>query len=155
MSEDEGCCEICCAPCVTMKSGGGDCSIIKVLAIIFAIIFILIPNIADLVLNILDYKEDIKNYYIMRFIEQGFLMLYFIIILGQLSISYYNLFSVGSYVTTCLIFAFSIIMAVFEIINLVFYIRNYQNIDFLGKISYYIHFIYYIYIIGFLMILLN
>ena len=81
MSNENDCCEVCCAPCVAMKNG--NFSIGKVLAIIF----VLIPNITDLVLTILDFKEDIKSYYIIRFIEQGFCILYFISIFGVLSLS--------------------------------------------------------------------
>ena len=131
MSNENDCCEVCCAPCVAMKYG--NFSIGKVLAIIF----VLIPNLIDLVLTILDFKEDIKSYYIIRFIEQGFCILYFISILGELSINYFNNFSVHSYITGFILFGSLVIIIVFETTSLVLFILKYQNIDLLGNIGYY------------------
>ena len=108
--------------------------------LIFCVISV--PYIADLVLSIKSYQEECKTYYIIRFVTQGISLL-FIIILPCLMICLYfednnNPFSAG---IIYIVFFVCLIIGIIpmEITSLVYFIRNYELLFYLGKIGYFIH----------------
>ena len=102
------------------------------------------PYIADLVLSILSYQEEYKTYYIIRFVTIG-LSLCFIIILPFLLIwGYYEDYDDDIPVCFGIIIMGSVVYIIvailpMEITSLVYFIRNYEFLFYLGKIGYYIH----------------
>ena len=106
---------------------------------------LLIPNIIDFICTYVDYKDNkdnldyesnLKSYYIIRFIYQG---LYIFYCFSFMSIMTY--FGQRDYLTLIIFLLNLILILIFEIISLVLYIKEKNNITFYGKIGYYIHFL--------------
>ena len=101
-----------------------------------------LPYIFDLILSILSYQEECKTYYIIRFVTQGISLL-FIIILPFLLITlvyeqHNNPFAMGFIFIVSLVYLIIGIIPM-EIASLVFFIRDYELLFYLGKIGYFIH----------------
>ena len=117
-----------------------DC--IKIIAIY---LFLFLPNIIDFILTFLDYNDykgyldsesSVINYFIIRFIYQGIYVFYFLSLMTTMT----YMFSTD-FLLVIIFLVLLIIILIFEIISLVFYIRVKDDITFLAKIGYIIHFL--------------
>ena len=108
--------------------------------IIFCVISV--PYIADLVLSIKSYQEECKTYYIIRFVTQGISLLLIIIFpflfMSQVYEQHTNPYGLGFILLISLVYLIIAILPM-EITSLVFFIRDYELLFYLGKIGYYIH----------------
>ena len=96
-----------------------------------------IPNIIDLILTAISFEEEIKTYFILRFIAQS-LNLLFCISAACFS-SYENSDGIDGMPPCIFLFCCSIFILGLEIPSLVFFIKDFETIESLGKIGYYIH----------------
>ena len=96
-----------------------------------------IPNILDIILTAISFEVEIKTYFILRFIAQ-FLNLLFCISAACFS-SYENLEGFDAIIPYCFLFSSAIFFLGLEISSLVFFVKDFETIEYLGKIGYYIH----------------
>ena len=96
-----------------------------------------IPNILDIILTAISFEEEIKTYFILRFIAQS-LNLLFCISAACFS-SYENLAGIDAIIPYFFLFLCAIFFLGLEISSLVFFIKDLDTIEYLGKIGYYIH----------------
>ena len=125
-----------------MEGGYYYCNIYLRILLFFAVS---IPNIVDIILSILSYKEECKKYYIIRFVTQGINFIFIIFGINYLiyaprrekdriildGIGFLLLF-IGS---ACAYLPM-------EITSLVYFIINFDLLIYLGKIGYYVHLIF-------------
>ena len=105
-------------------------------------LLLLIPDVVDFILTIVSYDYNCKTFFVLRFITQGIIIL-FCMSFACFS-SYLNSDGIDAIghvcFTSCTIcFALGI-----EISSLVFFIKNFNELQNLGKIAYYIHFTTYL-----------
>ena len=96
-----------------------------------------IPNILDIILTAISFEEEIKTYFILRFIAQSLNFLFYIS--AACFSSYENLEGFDAIIPYFFLFFFAIIFLGLEISSLVFFIKDLDTIEYLGKIGYYIH----------------
>ena len=96
-----------------------------------------IPNILDIILTAISFEEEIKTYFILRFIAQSLNFLFYIS--AAYFSSYENLAGFDAIIPYFFLFFFAIIFLGLEISSLVFFIKDLDTIEYLGKIGYYIH----------------
>ena len=109
----------------------------NVVSLVIRSIVLSIPNLVDIVLTILSFDKDNKIYFILRFIAQ-FLNIIFCISCGTFcsyksedgidGLGYFIFFASSA----CCYFGM-------EIPSLIFFIKDYYKIKFLGILGYYIH----------------
>ena len=96
-----------------------------------------IPNILDIILTAISFEEEIKTYFILRFIAQSLNFLFYIS--AAYFSSYENLAGFDAIIPYFFLFFCAIIFLGLEISSLVFFIKDLDTIEYLGKIGYYIH----------------
>ena len=112
----------------------------------FLYLILLLTNIIDFILTFLDYnnykeyldsENNVINYFIIRFIYQGLYVFYCLSLMSTMSYMAHH----GDYLIAIVFFIMLIIILIFEIISLVLYIKEKNDITFFAKMGYYIHFL--------------
>ena len=117
------------------------CNITKRIIIFFAFS---VPNITDLVLSIITYDNELKKYYILRFITQGICFIYSIFIISFFTYQPAHQRLTITVEELCLICIFLLILLFFipmEITCLVYFIIDFNSLETIGKLAYFIHLI--------------
>ena len=107
----------------------------------FRFIFLLIPVITDFILTIISFDKNLKGYYILRIVCQ---FIYIFLCLSSACFSSYtNAYGIDGMPVFFFYIGMGIITLGVEISSLILFIKDFNKIMQLGKISYYIHWILY------------
>ena len=101
-----------------------------------------IPILVDISLTILLYNKDYKTYYIIRYLTQ--ILDIFCCFMFAWFISFSIVFEeddAGNYFAICSAFSLPFLVIIKEIPSLIFFIKYFDNLVLLSKISYFIHYI--------------
>ena len=108
-------------------------------------IFLILPDITDLVLTILGFSKTVQAYYIIRFIDQTFFIFFNITLLGIMS--YQNKDGIDELIPFIPFCIMLLLILISEILSVIFYIIYYNDIFFYARLGFYIHYIYLIILI--------
>ena len=103
-----------------------------------------VPNIIDLVLSIITYDNELKKYYILRYITQGLCCIYSIFVVNYITYEpIHQKFSEGIEVLILLGILFLVLLFLIpmEITCLVFFIKDFNSLEIIGKSAYFVHLI--------------
>ena len=113
----------------------------------FAFFLFLTPNIADIVLTSIDISKDNLTYFILRYTTQFFtIFMIYVCFLFYVGTNEYGIDELGNLIPFLIAIRIYLIL---DIICLVFFIINFSDLNNLARIGYYIHFIYYLFIVSF------